>query len=221
MLVHDQRRIDWVNEKTGSKYLRGTMRHSHLKKAVCVTAVSIIVSVMALSDVNQRCIAENNGTISNDFLLGTWYFVYQFDHIGPIPTCTCPNTTFTRPTEEELSGYRAKYGSYDLPHKITEDSLVADRGYIKGLILGGLETKTYIIDPKSVMSSGPEGYEVYVYRRINEKFAFFWRCAMRGHVRYLMTNDRNATEEEKQLAIKDRSEVFNKLIRKYCVDICY
>ncbi|CAH0682939.1 unnamed protein product [Spodoptera exigua] len=221
MLAQDQRRIDWINEKKRSKHLRRTMSNSHLTKAVCVTAVSIIVSVMALSDVNQRCIAENNGTMSNDFLLGTWYFVYEFNHIGPIPTCTCPYITFTRPTEEELSKYRAKFDSYDLPHKITEDSLVADNGYVKGLVLGGLETKTYIIDPNNAMGSGAEGYEVYVYRRINEKFAFFWRCAMRGHVRWLMTNDRNATEEEKQLAIKDRSEVFNKLIRKYCVDICY
>ncbi|XP_022834753.1 uncharacterized protein LOC111362322 [Spodoptera litura] len=197
------------------------MSNSHLKKTFYLTAVSVIVSVIALSDVNQNCMAKNNGTMPNEFLIGTWYLVYQFDHIGPIPTCTCPNVTFTRPTEEELRGYREKYGRYDLPQNITEDSLVADKGYIKGLLLGGLETKTYIIDPKSVMVGGPEGYEVMVYRRINEKFAFFWRCAMRGHVRWLMTNDRNATDEEMQLAIKGRREVFNKQIRKYCYDICY
>ncbi|KAF9801984.1 hypothetical protein SFRURICE_004235 [Spodoptera frugiperda] len=198
------------------------MNNSHLKRIICVTAFCTIASVISLSDVNQNCMAKNNGTTTNDYLIGTWYFVYQFDHIGPIPTCTCPNITFTRPTEEGLSGYRAKYGRYDLPHNITEDSLVADKGYhMKGLLLGGLETKTYILDPKSHMIGGLDGYEVMVYRRIDEKFAFFWRCALRGHVRWLMTKDRNATDEEMQLAIKDRREVFNKGIRKYCRDICY
>ena len=194
---------------------------SHLKNAIWLTAISV-ATVLALSDVNTDCIARNNGTIPNDFLLGTWYKIYNFIHLGPYPTCSCPNVTFTRPTVEELREYREKFRTIDLPHAIGDDAVVADRGYIKGLVLGGAETKTYIIDPHSVMRSNEEGYEVYVFRRINDKYMLFWQCCLRGHVKWLLTRDRHALESEMQKIIRERPEVTYKANGvRYCNVSCY
>ncbi|XP_021195334.3 uncharacterized protein LOC110379847 [Helicoverpa armigera] len=183
--------------------------------------ICVISTVYALSEVNEKCIAANNGSISNEFLIGTWHKVYLYKLDGPVPTCTCPNVTFYKPTHAEIEEYRQKYKATELPQTIGDDAIVADRGYIKGLILGQGEAKTYILDPKSAMILNMEGYEVYVYRRLSDKFVFFWRCALRGHSKWLMTNDRNATEEEIQQIIKDRPEVFNKYGQRFCKHICY
>uniref|UniRef100_A0A2A4K0S6 Lipocalin/cytosolic fatty-acid binding domain-containing protein n=1 Tax=Heliothis virescens TaxID=7102 RepID=A0A2A4K0S6_HELVI len=183
--------------------------------------ISIFATVYALSDVNQQCIAANTGSISKDFLLGTWFKVYQFKIFGPVPTCSCPNVTFYKPTQDELGEYREKYQKLELPNPIADDGIVAEEAHYKGLISGQGETKTYLLDPRSAMVLNSEGYEVNVYRRLSDKFIFYWPCAMRGHEKWLLTNDRNATEEEMQQIIKDRPEVFNMEIQRYCKDICY
>lgn len=195
---------------------------SHLKNTIWLTVLSITVTVIALSEVNTDCIAKNNGTISNDYLLGTWFKIYQFHHLGPIPTCSCPNVTITRPTEEELREYTEKFRTVDLPHKIGDNAVVVDRGYIKGLVLGSSEAKTYIIDPHSKMRSNLEGYEVYVYKRVNNKYMLFWQCCLRGHVKWLVTRDRNAPEAEMQKIIWDRPEITYKTTGvRYCNVTCY
>ena len=194
---------------------------SHLNNAIWLTALSV-TTVLALSDVNTDCIARNNGTISNDFLLGTWYKIYNFINFGSYPTCSCPTMKFMRATEEDLRAYRGKYSSMDLPHAIGEDAAVIDRGYVKGLVLGGAETKTYIIDPESVMRSNDEGYEVYVFRRINDKYMLFWQCGWRGAVQWLLTRDQNAPEEELQKIISERPEITHKKNGvRYCNRQCY
>lgn len=194
---------------------------SQFKNTIWLTAITI-TTVIALSDVNTDCIASNNGTISNDFLLGTWYKIYKFIHLGPYPTCSCPNVTFSRPTEEELRGYREKFRPIDLPHEIGDDAVVADRGYIKGLVLGGAETKTYIIDPKSVIRSNEEGYEVHVFRRISDKYMLWWQCSLRGHEKWLLTRDRHAPEVEMKKIIWERPEVAHKENGvRYCNVTCY
>lgn len=193
---------------------------SHFKNTIWLTALSV-TTVIALSDVNTDCIARNNGTISNDVLLGTWYKIYNFMNLGMYPTCSCPKVTFTRPTEEELRQYKEKYRSVDLPHEIGDDALVEDRSYVKGLVLGRAEAKTYIIDPESMMRSNEEGFEVYIFKHINDKYILFWHCSWRGAVQWLLTRDPKASEEEMQQIISDRPEIKYKSGVRYCNRTCY
>ncbi|KAJ8716861.1 hypothetical protein PYW07_003488 [Mythimna separata] len=130
--------------------------------------------------------------------------------------------TFTRPTEEELRGYREKYNSVDLPHDISEDAVLIDKTiYTKGLLLGGSEAKTYVLAPDSAMRN-VEGYEVYVYKRVNDNYMLFWQCSFRGHVKWLLTRDPKASEAEMQKIIWDRPEITSKNTGvRYCNGTCY
>lgn len=196
---------------------------SYLMNTIWFTAFGVVATVLALTDVEKDCIAKNNSTtMSNDFLFGTWYKIYKFIHLGPYPTCSCLNVTFSRPTEEELKGYRDKYGSVNLPHEIDDDAVLEDINYMKGLLLGGSVTKTYIIDPESVMVNNLNGYEVNVYRRVNDKYMIYWQCALRGHVKWLLTRDPNAPEVELQKIIRDRPEIMYKDSGvRFCNGTCY
>ncbi|KAJ8723101.1 hypothetical protein PYW08_003013 [Mythimna loreyi] len=195
---------------------------SLLKYVIWLTAFKTIVTELVLSDVNKDCIAKNNGTTSNDYLLGTWFKIYQFHHLGPYPTCSCLNVTFNRPTNEEIRSYREKYNSVDLPNNIGEDAVVVDRKfYTKGLLLGNSEAKTYILDSHSAIRL-LEGYEVHVYKRINNKYMLFWQCCLRGHVKWLLTRDQNSSEAEMQQIIRDTPEITHKNTGvRYCNGTCY
>lgn len=174
-----------------------------------VSLIAVLGSVVALSDVNKQCIADNNEAWSNDNLIGTWYLIWKFELFGGlVPSSSCPERNYTKPTADEIQQYKNKYNDPNLPYNVDDNPvLVKDQSVVDGLIIGHNIAKFYVLTPNTTMVLNMDGYAVDAYRLLTPKYIMYTQCALRGHVRWLMTSDRHAPVDEMEELIKNTPEL--------------
>ncbi|KOB51887.1 Uncharacterized protein OBRU01_26958, partial [Operophtera brumata] len=160
-------------------------------RLLLVSYLALFGSVIALSDVNKECIAENSEAWSNDNLIGTWYKMWKFTLMGGmVPFVSCAEFNFTRPTADIVQEYKNKYNDPDLPYNIDNNPVLVNDGYaVEGLVFGHNIAKFYVLTPNTTSPLNWDGYAVYAYRQLAPKYIMYTECALRGHSRWLLTTD--------------------------------
>lgn len=168
-------------------------------------------------EVTRKCLDAHNETLSNDFLIGKWYKLFEFTGSVLAPSKSCPTMEFTRPTRKHLDVYRQKYNITEKPFSFDESSLVLKENRMTGLVMGNNETKFYVLDPKEVMVIH-EVFKTFVFKRLNENYVIYFHCEMRGNVVWLLSRYRNVTDVETDGIINNTPIFRNKKVQRYCVD---
>lgn len=187
----------------------------------CVMLISLLAlfgPVIALSDVNQQCITENSEPYSNDNLIGTVYMIWKFTLFGSmVPFQNCPERIFSRPSAVEIQEYKNKYNDPNQPFNIDDNPVKVTDGFnVDGMIFGHNIAKFYVLNPNSTMVLGWDEYVVNAYRQLTPKFIMYTECALRGHIRWLLTNDRYAPVEEIEEVIKNTPELSRMEQQRFC-----
>lgn len=189
-----------------------------------VALLSVAPSVLShtISDTSRQCLALYNKDFSNEFLIGTWYYVYKFSLWLNLPASSiCREVTFQRPTTEDLTNYRNYFNRSDMPYSFDDDSVgfsVVNSGpgdtFFAGLFLGGKEAKFFVRHPANNVDR--ETYDVRAFRYVNDDFVIHEDCAMGGHTRWLISRKRNPTNEELQKIIDNEYDLKRLESQKYC-----
>lgn len=187
-------------------------------RLLLVSLLALFGSVVALSDVNKACIAENSEDWSNDNLIGTWYKIWKFTLFGGlVPSHTCPELIFTRPTPDIVQEYKNKYNDPALPYNIDDNPMLLNDGYhLDGLLFGHNIAKFFVLTPNTTALLNWDGYAVNAYRQLTPKYIMYTECALRGHTRWLLTNDRFAPVTEIEELIKITPELNRLDQQRYC-----
>ncbi|XP_028039450.1 uncharacterized protein LOC114249929 [Bombyx mandarina] len=169
--------------------------------------LACLVPAFALTDIDIKCMANNEEHLSNDRLLGTWYIMYTFSFMGGvIPTTACTNITITKPTAEDLQLFKDEYLAPGLPYSFEDNPVLSTKGQENGMLIGNNRAKFYVLKPNDGFLN-PFGYEVQAYQFLTEKFVMHTPCPLRGNRRMLLSNDRHATVEEMERVIKNTREL--------------
>lgn len=190
-----------------------------------VVLLSVTTNVLChtLSDTSRQCIATYNKDFDNELLIGKWYYVYKFSlFLNLLPSSSCKEVSFERPTAEDLTDYKNYFNKDEMPYSFADDSIefsVLNSGstgnkFFNGLFLGGREAKFFIRHP--VNKADPETYDVRVFRYINDDYLIHEECALRGHTRWLISRKRNPTDEELQTIINSQYDLRRLESQKYC-----
>lgn len=187
-------------------------------RLLLVSLLALFGSVVALSDVNKACIAENSEDWSNDNLIGTWYKIWKFTLFGGlVPSQSCLELIFTRPTPDIVQEYKNKYNDPALPYNIDDNPMLLNDGYhLDGLLFGHNIAKFFVLTPNTTGILNWDGYAVNAYRQLTPKYIMYTECALRGHTRWLLTNDRFAPVTEIEELIKITPELNRLDQQRYC-----
>lgn len=172
--------------------------------------------VISLSDVDRACANTYSDAASNDDLLGTWYDVYKFSlNLNLPPTSTCRESVVTRANQSEVQRYSKAY-RLDNPYSFDDNPVLMNDDYFFGMLMGKTETRFYIYDPNTIFYQ-EDRYEARVYRKVNEEYMLYHRCAMRGHEKWLVSKKRNPSTAELNEVIKSiEPEVRNLQTQRFC-----
>ncbi|KPJ16041.1 hypothetical protein RR48_05996 [Papilio machaon] len=85
---------------------------------------------------------------------------------------------------------------------------------LDGLLLGGREAKFFISHP--VNKPNPEAYEIRIFRYVNDEFMIYEECSLSGFTRWLISRNRNPTDEELQKIIASENDLKRLDSQKFC-----
>ncbi|CAG5028982.1 unnamed protein product [Parnassius apollo] len=163
-----------------------------------------------ISDRHRICLATFGKRLDNEVLEGYWYKIYHFpESPNPLPSNKTIEIEFKRPTEEELSVYKSYFNLTGMPYSFDEDIVMYRETwnkYYTGLLFGNREAKIFLQQPETFYT-GPEEYDIKVFRYISDNYILFERCFTWGVNKWLMSKSRIPSEEEVQQFINNHSEL--------------
>ncbi|CAH0719791.1 unnamed protein product, partial [Brenthis ino] len=172
--------------------------------------------VVSLSDVDRACANTYSDAASNDDLLGTWYDVFKFAHnLNLPPSSSCRESVVTRANQSEVQRYSEAY-RLNNPYSFDDNPVLINDNFFFGMLMGKTATRFYVSDPNTTFYR-EDSYEARVYRRINDEYMLFHRCAMRGNVKWLLSKKRNPSTAELNEVIKSiEPEVRDFQTQRFC-----
>ncbi|XP_072932994.1 uncharacterized protein [Epargyreus clarus] len=190
-------------------------------KGITVVLLAAFGSSLCLSEIQRKCVETFDEELSNDFLLGTWYFMVKFILFGSlVPTTRCSTSILQKANTTEIERYKNEYWTADIPYSFDDNPLHEHEhtGFQpEGLVIGNKQAKFHIMDPATHFHRPL--YELRVYQRLTDDFVLYHDCTSRGNVMWLLSKKRNPTNEELQAIIQTRPELVRMDQHRHCSPI--
>lgn len=186
---------------------------------LCLILVYLSGSGLCLSEDDSWCISKYNKTLSNDFLIGTWYEVYGIaEWVIAKPSPFCKRQVITKMSADRLDLLTYLYRILNMPELENPVYIRDNYNITYGVLSGSKEGKIFFRDPKHV-TWRRDNTDGRIYKYINDNLMLYQLCGNFANRWYLLSKTRNLDHEQVKVILDNISEVNHLRRRKLCTKV--
>lgn len=172
--------------------------------------ILFIINVLCLTVEDEICISANNKSLNNNFLIGTWYEIYEVGtHIGMPRSQLCRRQIFTKLSKREIDFFKYMFKILHMKTDLVNPVYVRDsHNKSFGVLSGGNEGKMFSTDPKSLIWR-EENEEGRVYTCLNDNLILWRQCEHNFTINFILSRSKNAEDEEVIRIVNNFNEIKN------------